>query len=247
MSKLLSITNLSKSYGKNQVLKNISFDIFTNDFVALIGNNGAGKSTLINLMCKLISSDNGDIKYFDSDGEPNSSYKKHLGITLDSSFLVNELNSIEYLKFMAEFQGISSSSIPTRITDLIELFDISEPKKDIGKLSSGNKMKVALAASFLNNPEILILDEPYVNLDIKTIQNLTDILKSFKNTKTLLITSHNLDLVVDLCDRFLIMENGVLVAEIKNEENLSSSDLKKKIKGYLTSSNYSIERIDWLK
>ncbi len=129
----------------------------------------------------------------------------------------------------------------------MQIFELGDHKhKTIKNLSSGNKMKVSIAAALIHNPKILILDEPFVNLDIKTIQIIINVIKRFKEKKTVLITSHNLDLVVDLCDRFLLMENGQILAEIKKNEGLTSGEVKEKIKAHLILGTSSKNEIEWL-
>ena len=241
--------NVVKSYNGKRVLNHFSFSIHENEFVALIGNNGCGKTTTINILCNLIPYDEGEVFILGSKVTPKYvSYKNKLGIVLSSPFLIDEFSTIEYLTFVGEFQFLNKKETEIRARDIIKLFELEEHEaKPIKHLSSGNKMKVSLAAAMIHNPKILILDEPFVNLDIKTIQRLTETLRSFRGKKTVFITSHNLDLVVDLCDRFLVMEKGSLLVEIGSKENISSHELKEKIKSHLTASNHSIEQINWLK
>jgi len=223
--------------------------IHENDFVALVGNNGCGKTTTINILCNLVSYDEGEVRVFGKKVTKDyTSYKSKLGIVLSTPYLIGEFSVTDYLSFVGKFQFLSRHDIKTRTGDIIRLFDLAEyAALAIKNLSSGNKMKVSLAAALIHNPEILVLDEPFVNLDIRTIQNLTDILKSFKGKKTIFITSHNLDLVTDLCSRFLIMEKGSILTEVTNSSGLTTTELKEQIKGYLTSGNKPVEQIDWLK
>ena len=244
----ISFNQVIKSYSGKKILKELSFSINKNDFVALIGNNGCGKTTTIDLLCNLETYESGDLFVLGSKVTPHYiSYKNSLGMVLSSKHLIEEFSPLEYLSFVGKFQFVDNKKIKSRSKDLIKLFELEEhQKKPIKNLSSGNKMKVSLSAALIHNPQILVLDEPFINLDVKTIQSLTNILKNFKGKKTLLITSHNLDLVADLCDNFLIMEDGQVLTELKKEENLSSNDLKEKIKTYLTSTNHSSKQIDWL-
>src|SRR5690606_20800384 len=146
-----------------------------------------------------------------------SSYKKNLGIVLSTHYSIDTFSVTDYLSFVGEFQSLKKKQIKERIEDLLVLLELqNESRKAIKDLSSGNKMKVSLAAALIHNPRILILDEPFVNLDIKSTQTISEILKSFKGKKTVLITSHNLDLVVELCDRFLLMETGTIIAQVEN-------------------------------
>lgn len=240
--------NVTKLYSSKPVLNGLSFSIAENEFVALIGNNGCGKTTTINTLCNLVPYDNGSAYVFGSKVTPTyTSYKTQLGIVLSTHYSITEFSIIDYLSFVGEFQFLKKSEVKTRLEDLLHLFELGDHKhKAIKHLSSGNKMKVSIAAALIHNPKILILDEPFVNLDIKTIQIIIDIIKRFKGKKTVFITSHNLDLVVDLCNRFLLMENGKILTEINNNEGLTSGELKEKIKAHLISETSLIKEIEWL-
>jgi len=240
--------NVTKLYSSKPVLNKLSFSIAENEFVALIGNNGCGKTTTINILCNLAPYENGSVYIFGSKVTPAyTSYKTQLGIVLSTHYSITEFSIIDYLSFVGEFQFLKKSEVKARLEDLLRLFELEDHShKAIKHLSSGNKMKVSLAAALIHNPKILILDEPFVNLDIKSIQTITEIIRGFRGKKTVFITSHNLDLVVDLCDRFLLMENGKILTEISNNEGLTPGELKEKIKAQLISGTSSIKEIEWL-
>ena len=135
--------------------------------------------------------------------------------------------------------------IDSRISDLMSVLDIDNPSILIKKLSSGNKMKVSLASALIHNPEVLVLDEPFVNLDIQMVERLKKILINYKKKKTLFLTSHHLDLVTDICDIFLIIEKGVIVKTIKKEDFIDTGTLKNSIKSELSPDTH-LENISWL-
>ncbi len=240
--------NTTKLYSSKPILNKLSLSIFENEFVALIGNNGCGKTTTINVLCNLVPYENGSVYVFGSKVTPEyTSYKNLLGIVLSTHYSIKEFSIVDYLSFVGEFQFLKKREVKTRLEDLLRLFELVDHKhKAIKYLSSGHLMKVSIAAALIHNPKILILDEPFANLDIRTIQTITEIIKRFKRKKTVFITSHNLDLVVDLCDRFLIMENGRILTVINNNEGLTSGELKDKIKGHLVSKTISVKEIGWL-
>ncbi|MFP4022881.1 MAG: ABC transporter ATP-binding protein [Thiohalospira sp.] len=244
---LIEFKAVKKEYGKTKALEDLSFNINTNDFVGLVGNNGCGKTTTIHCMCNLIKYDAGEISVFGRKVEPNYvSYKNMLGILLDKHYFVEEFNVKEYWKFVCKFQGVSKKEANQRIEDLLSLLGLEKDcKMKIQNLSSGNQMKVSLGAALIHNPEILILDEPFIHLDIKTTEKIISILKSFKNKKTLFITSHNLDLIADLCDTFLIMENGKIQMQFKKSEFEDINSLKNTVKKLLAKDNI-INDISWL-
>lgn len=248
MNTLISFNNVEKSYGKVKALQKLSLKINDKDFVGLIGNNGCGKTTTIHCLCNLIKYDLGEITVFGKKVVPNYvSYKNKLGMLLSKHYFVEEFNVKEYWKFVCKFQGVPKNEINQRMDDLIGLLDLSKDlNMKIQNLSSGNQMKVSIGAALIHNPEILVLDEPFVNLDIKTTEKIILLLKSFKGKKTLFITSHNLDLVADLCNTFLIMENGKISLELKKSDFNSITELKRSVKEILAKENI-INNLDWLK
>lgn len=249
MNTVIEFYNVSKKYTKNEVLKELSFAIYENEYVGLIGNNGCGKTTTINCICNLIEYDKGSISVFGNLVTPDYvSYKNQLGIVLSNHYLVDDFNIIQYWSFISRFQRVQKDAIKNRINDLISLLDLHNDKnKQIKILSAGSKMKVALGAALIHNPKILIFDEPLNSLDIQTSDKLIKLLKSLKNAKTLFITSHNLDHLIEICDRFLIMNNGKISIDIRKKPNCSLEELKNEIKHKLVNSDINMNNIDWLK
>lgn len=247
MSVQIELRNVCKSFGKTNVLKNLSFDIVKGDFVSLIGNNGCGKTTTVHILTDLVKYDKGQVRVF---GElVNSryvSYKNKFGFVLSTPYYVDQFNTLEYLKFVCKFQHVPKMEIRQRIDDMLDFLDFKDQcQKVIKNLSSGNKMKVSLAAALIHNPEVLVFDEPFVNLDIQTTEKIMSILKGFKGKKTLFITSHYLDLVADLCDRFLILNNGKIEIELNKKDFNNIESLKLRVKEILGSDD-EIKNIEWL-
>lgn len=241
---MITFKSVNKKFEKSHVLKDMTFSIKQNEIVGIIGNNGAGKSTLIHLMANLLPFNSGEILVFDKKLTANYlSYKSKTGFILSKPFYIEDFSTIEYLKFVGKFQDIPSDILRKRSRDLIEKLNITEPEKPISKLSKGNQMKVSIIASLVHNPSLLLYDEPFINLDIDSQEILKSLLKSMKGKKTILITSHNLDLVLDVCDRFLVIDNGQLILDKQKEESIA--DIKTEIIG-LMSKNTSVVNPDWL-
>ena len=234
-------------FTKSNVLNDLSFSVNEFDSCALVGNNGCGKTTIIKILCNLINYDSGEIKINGNRLVPEYvSYKRDWGIVLSKPYFIEEFNVTEYLDFVGKFQKIEKQLIKPRIDDLISLLSLGEHgRKKIKELSSGSQMKVSLAASLIHNPDFLILDEPFINLDISTVERVMTILKSFRGKKTLMITSHNLEIITELCDKILIMEKGHISSELENKSFESSNDLKTKIQERL-SKNESLVKAEWL-
>lgn len=249
MNTEIELLNVEKSYGKNKILNGLTFSISKHEFVGLIGNNGCGKTTTINCLCNLTKYDRGVINFLGNKVVPNYvSYKNEIGLVLSNHYFVDDFNIIQYWKFICKFQKVPLNEINNRINDLVSLLDlVNDKNKQIKHLSTGSKMKVAIGAALIHNPNILILDEPFINLDIKSIETVKNLLKNLHSNKTLLITSHNLELVVDICDRYLIMDNGIITLDIKKTNETSLDEIKSIIKDKLKDNELVASKLDWLK
>ena len=245
---IIKFENIIKNYGKIKALDNLTFSIGEGSCTALIGNNGCGKTTTMYVIGNIISYDSGQYLFKNILIMPkNVSYKNKLGMILSESYYVEEFDIISYWKFVAKFQKIPKEEIDKRVADLLELLELeSEKGRKIKKLSSGNQMKVTFGSAIIHNPELLILDEPFINLDIKTIKKLTDLLITLKPRKTIFITSHNLDLVANLCDNFLIMDSGKIIKEFRKTDFTTVEVLKSEVTKILSGEKEKQE-IFWLK
>lgn len=234
---MIELKNVSKVYNNKKVLNDISFSIHEGESVGIIGNNGSGKTTLIKILSNLISYNNGEVNIFNKNlSYKTHSYKKRVGLILNEPYYIEELNTVDYLKFVAKFQSVQEddNTLNKKIFELIELLQITDRNKKIIKLSSGNQRKVSIAGSLIHNPELLIYDEPFINLDIKSLKSFKELILKFKNKKTIVITSHNLDLVIDLCDRYIIIDEGVLIEDIHKKSYESIESLKKDVYDKMT-------------
>ncbi len=245
---VIQFTNVLKKYGKTKALNGSTFSIKEGSSTALIGNNGCGKTTTIHVIGNIINYDDGQYFFKGKMVTPKYvSYKNQLGMILSEPYYVEEFDVITYWKFVAKFQKVPKSEIDKRIADLLKLLELEKDKdKSIKELSSGNQMKVTFGSAIIHNPDTLILDEPFINLDIHTKNKLTELLLSLKGKKTILITSHNLDLVTELCNRFLIMDAGKIIAEVDKMEYKNINDLKTAIKNIVVNNIESVN-LSWLK
>ena len=230
MNRAVKVRNLTKKIRGKKILNNISFDIYEGEIVGLVGPNGAGKSTLLKLMTGLYSIESGDIFYFDY----NMKYDFErcmaiIGTLIESPDLYKNLNGKQNLElFKSMFKGIDEETIK-------EIVKIVEMEKFLGKkfktYSLGMKERLAIANALINKPRILILDEPTNGLDPEGIIGLRKILRSLKDV-TVLISSHNLSELDNLCNRVLFMKDGKIVKDVLCEQVDLEEEFMKVIGGF---------------
>lgn len=248
MNTVVSFENVGKAFGKEQPLVNQTFQVEKRSFTALIGNNGCGKTTTLNVLCNITNYDSGVVHIFGQRlTERFVSYKNRVGIFLGTDYLIPALTVVEYLQFVCKFQGVDPIDARHRIKDALSFFELeNDSRKRLKDLSSGTRVKVGLCGAMIHNPELLVLDEPFANLDIVTVSKLCDVLGTLKEKKTLIITSHALEPVANLCDHYLVMDKGRIAHSVSADEFASAGDLVHSIKSMLTVRNNS-SNLDWLK
>ena len=209
----IEVIGLTKIYGEQKALNNISFSVKKGEIVGFLGPNGAGKSTTMKILTGFIQQDNGIAKICDIDTKTNSiAARKKIGYLPESNPLYHDMYVKEYLSFIAGVHEIShAQKIINNIIDLVGL--LVEQNKKIGQLSKGYKQRVGLAAAILHQPEVLILDEPTSGLDPNQIIEIRNVIKEQGKSKTVLFSSHILQEVQAICDRVIIINKGEIVAD----------------------------------
>ena len=209
----ISVTNLSKHYGAQKAVNNISFTINKGEIVGFLGPNGAGKSTTMKMITGYLSADAGQITVCGiTADEQNIETKKKIGYLPEANPLYMEMYVREYLAFIAGVHQIADAK--KRVEEVIVTVGLSpEAHKKIGQLSKGYKQRVGLAASLVHNPEVLILDEPTSGLDPNQIVEIRNVIKALAQEKTILFSSHIMQEVEAICDRVIIINKGNIVAD----------------------------------
>jgi len=210
----ISIHNLYKTYGNHEVLKGLNLNVFKGELFGFIGKNGVGKSTTIDCMIGVKRFQKGTISLngIDVAKEPLLA-KSIFGYVPSEPNIYETMTGYEYLEFVASIYGISEGEFKTNYKYLAKRLDLKESdlNKYTSEYSHGMKQKLCLIASLIHNPDIWILDEPTVGLDIMAVEELKKMMREYANHgKTVFITSHNIELVAKLCDRVAIVNNGVI-------------------------------------
>ena len=209
------VEGLTKKYGEQKAVNDISFNIKTGEVVGFLGPNGAGKSTTMKMITCFMAPSDGDIKLDDlSIHADQESIKKKIGYLPENNPLYLDMPIIDYLRFSAEVQGVSKSVIPGRISEMIDKCGLDREKhKNINELSKGYRQRVGLAQAMIHDPEVLILDEPTTGLDPNQIVEIRKLIKELGKQKTVILSSHILSEVEATCDRILIINKGRIVAD----------------------------------
>ncbi|WP_310555939.1 gliding motility-associated ABC transporter ATP-binding subunit GldA [Flavobacterium sp.] len=217
----IEVTNISKNYGTQKALDNISFSVKKGEIVGFLGPNGAGKSTLMKILTTYISADAGIATVNGFDVNKNQlDVQKSVGYLPEHNPLYLDLYVREYLAFNADVYKVTKS----RIDEVITLTGLTpESHKKIGQLSKGYRQRVGLATALLHNPDVLILDEPTTGLDPNQLVEIRDLIKNIGKDKTVFLSTHIMQEVEAICDRVIIINNGKIVTD-KKLDNLISAD-----------------------
>ncbi|MDQ6905086.1 MAG: gliding motility-associated ABC transporter ATP-binding subunit GldA [Bacteroidota bacterium] len=210
----ITISNLTKIYGTQKAISNISFQAANNEIVGFLGPNGAGKSTTMKIVTGYLKADSGEVMVNGIDVNKNSlEAKKCIGYLPEGNPLYYEMYVREYLSFVAGLHNIKKDT-KKRIEEVIDLTGLRiESNKKTGQLSKGYKQRVGLAAALIHNPDVLILDEPTSGLDPNQIIEIRQLIKDLGRNKTVLFSSHILQEVESISDRVLIINKGTIVAD----------------------------------
>jgi len=209
------IENLTKKYGNQKAVDNISLKVATGEILGFLGPNGAGKTTTMKIITNFIAADEGKV-YIGGKSLTENPYeiKKHIGYLSENNPLYQDMPVIDFLNFCASIQGIENSHIPGRVAEMIKTTGLNREKhKKIGELSKGYQQRVGLAQAIIHNPEILILDEPTSGLDPNQIAEIRKLIRELGREKTVILSTHILPEVEATCDRIFIINKGKIVAD----------------------------------
>jgi len=221
------VKNLTKRYGPQRAVDNISFEVKTGEILGFLGPNGAGKTTTMKAITTFLSPSDGDITVgqFSIWNNPED-IKRVIGYLPENNPLYQEMPVLDYLRYVADLQNIKKELIDDRIREMVISCGLEgEKHKKISELSKGYKQRVGLAQALIHNPDVLILDEPTTGLDPNQIVEIRELIKQIGREKTVILSSHILAEVEATCDRILIINKGQIVA------NGTAEELRKAEKG----------------
>tara|TARA_R110002126_G_scaffold37442_14_gene112987 strand:+ start:2096 stop:2791 length:696 start_codon:yes stop_codon:yes gene_type:complete len=216
---MITIENLSKKYGSQVVLNIDELSIPTGQSFGLVGNNGAGKTTLFSLLLDLIQPTTGHIINNEVQVNTSEEWKPFTSSFIDETFLIGYLTPEEYFYFIGDLRGQNKADVDALLSEYQDFFhgEILGQKKYLRDLSKGNQKKAGIVSSFIGNPKVVILDEPFANLDPTTQIRLKQIIKELaeKQDVTVLVSSHDLIHVTEVCERIVVLNKGEVVNDIQ--------------------------------
>jgi len=209
----IKIQQLSKSYGLQKAVDDISFEVKPGEILGFLGPNGAGKTTTMKMITSYMEIDQGDI-LIGGESVKSGNLKRHIGYLPEHNPLYLDMPVLDYLEFCAALQGMDKSQVPGRIREMVRQCGLDQEKhKFIRELSKGYRQRVGLAQAMIHDPEVLILDEPTTGLDPNQIVEIRELIKRLGKAKTVILSTHILPEVEATCDRILIINKGRIVAD----------------------------------
>lgn len=227
---MIIIDKLKKNFGEKIAVDIEHYEINQGDMLGLVGNNGAGKTTLFRIMLDLLKADDGKVIINDIDVSQSEDWKSITGAFIDDGFLIDYLTPEEYFYFIGKMYGLKKEEVDERLIPFERFMsgEVIGHKKLIRNYSAGNKQKIGIISAMLHYPQLLILDEPFNFLDPSSQSIIKHLLKKYneEHQATVIISSHNLNHTVDVCPRIALLEQGVIIRDIINEDNSAEKELE---------------------
>ena len=227
---MITIDKLKKNFCEKVAVDIEHYEINQGDMLGLVGNNGAGKTNLFLLMLDLLKADDGKVIINDIDVSQSEDWKSITGAFIDDGFLIDYLTPEEYFYFIGKMYGLKKEEVDERLIPFERFMsgEVIGHKKLIRNYSAGNKQKIGIISAMLHYPQLLILDEPFNFLDPSSQSIIKHLLKKYneEHQATVIISSHNLNHTVDVCPRIALLEHGVIIRDIINEDNSAEKELE---------------------
>ena len=227
---MITIHNLQKNFGTQTAVDIENYTINQGEMVGLVGNNGAGKTTLFRLMLDLLKADTGEVIINDIHVSQCEDWISFTGAFIDDGFLISYLTPEEYFYFIGKMYGLKKEEVDERLIPFERFMngEVLGQKKFIRNFSAGNKQKIGIVSAMLHYPKLIILDEPFNFLDPSSQSVIKHLLKKYneEHNATVIISSHNLNHTVDVCPRIAVLEHGVIIRDLVNENNSAEKELE---------------------
>ncbi|HTR80495.1 MAG TPA: ATP-binding cassette domain-containing protein [Bacteroidota bacterium] len=210
----ITVRNLTKFYGQEKAVDDISFDVKTGEILGFLGPNGAGKTTTMKIITCYMPPSGGTVSVDDYDiAEHSLEVRKKIGYLPELNPLYLDMNVMEYLEYSAQLHGVPKAEIRPRLRDMVDVCGLTSVRhKDIGELSKGYRQRVGLAQAMIHDPDVLILDEPTSGLDPNQIVEIRNLIRKLGRAKTVILSTHILSEVQATCDRVIIINDGKIAA-----------------------------------
>ena len=231
--KIVEIRNLSKNYGKHEVLHQIDLDITSGQIIGYIGPNGAGKSTTVKILCGLIQDYKGEVSIFDMNLRTKTlEIKSRIGYIPENAVLYESLTPMEFMEFVGEMRGLESEQTREKGAALMNIFEMKPNlNQRISTFSKGMRQKVLICSALLHNPDLIFMDEPLSGLDANSVIMVKEMLIHLaREGKTVFYSSHLMDVVEKISDRIILIDQGKVIADGSFEElnkNTNDENLEK--------------------
>jgi len=244
----ISVKNITKLYGQQKALDQVSFEVSSGEVIGFLGPNGAGKSTMMKIITGFIPPTSGEVFVNGLDiVEKSIEVRKQIGYVPENNPLYLDMYIKEYLTFVVRLYKIGRKEAKSKVDDIIQKTGLtSELKKKIGALSKGYRQRVGLAQALVHDPSVLILDEPTSGLDPNQIVEIRNLIAEVGKQKTILLSTHIMQEVEAICDRIIIINNGQIVAD-NSKENLQQQSRSGKVQTVIVEFNTTVSRDQLLK
>jgi ABC-2 type transport system ATP-binding protein len=231
---MISVRGVTKHFGGFQALKNVSFEINAGEIVGFLGLNGAGKTTIMRILTSYLPATSGTVAIAGEDVDRNPlAMRRKIGYLPETPPLYSNMTTKDYLEFAAQLKDVPARQRRSQIDKVLEECNLADVQdKTIGTLSKGYKQRVGIAQAIINDPEILILDEPTIGLDPVQIIQVRNLIKSLEHKRTVILSTHILSEIEQIAQRVLIMKSGEIIADellknlLKDQESLENVFLR---------------------
>jgi ABC-2 type transport system ATP-binding protein len=217
---MIEVRNLRKEYDGNEVLNIAHLTIDKGEILGVVGNNGAGKTTFFSLVLDLIKATEGLVLSKGEDVSKTETWKSYTSAYLDESFLINFLRPDEYFEFVGGLFNYDKAEVASFVERFEPIFngEVIGQKKFIRQLSMGNRKKAGLVGALIGNPEVVLWDEPFSNLDPSTQLRIRNIITEYAKDRTFLVSSHDLHHIAEVCTRIIILDHGKVVKDVMRSD-----------------------------